>query len=212
MTNLSNSRERVERRLIALEQMFHSESKLFSDRDGTWTIPMLRGDLRELLRISPASEDEPNELVSFFRTDGFRPYGHTGDYEGWSPEQTAIHFLREHLKCKPAEWPISPAMKDDDAEWLRYFAGKLAQAGQQADARKRLEAIASRLEQAREPSEAMRDALTAAAKQFRHYEQLHLAKGTSEGDAKAHNNACFAEQCEAALAMQSSSHLSSEAT
>ncbi len=46
-----------------------------------------------------------SELVDFFRTEGFNPYGHKGDYEGWSPEQTAVHFLREHLSCaaKPDE-------------------------------------------------------------------------------------------------------------
>jgi hypothetical protein len=43
--------------------------------------------------------DEPGALVEYFRGDGFQPYGHTGDYEGWQPEETAIHFLR---KLKPA--------------------------------------------------------------------------------------------------------------
>lgn len=42
-------------------------------------------------------------------------------------------------------------------------------------------------------------ALEAAAKQFRHYQTLHAAKGTADGDAKAAVNANFATLCEQAL-------------
>lgn len=45
----------------------------------------------------------------------------------------------------------------------------------------------------------LRGALDMAAKRFRHYEQLHAAKGTPDGDAKAQNNADMAAVCELAL-------------
>lgn len=36
-------------------------------------------------------------LVDFFNTpDGYRRFGHRGDYEGWEPEQTAAHYLAEY--------------------------------------------------------------------------------------------------------------------
>lgn len=44
-------------------------------------------------------QDKVGPLVEFFREEGFYPYGHTGDYEGWQPEETAVHFLRKHLGC-----------------------------------------------------------------------------------------------------------------
>ncbi len=46
----------------------------------------------------------------------------------------------------------------------------------------------------------LREALTMAAKRFRHYERLHQEKGTTEGCAKAQSNADMAEVCENALA------------
>lgn len=42
-------------------------------------------------------------------------------------------------------------------------------------------------------------ALEASAGQFRHYERLHAAKGTPDGDAKAAINANFATLCEQAI-------------
>jgi len=46
---------------------------------------------------------------------------------------------------------------------------------------------------------ALRKAVEAAEKQFRHYADLHRAKGTSDGDEKAETNERFADMCAAAL-------------
>lgn len=43
------------------------------------------------------------------------------------------------------------------------------------------------------------EAVSRAARMFRHYEELHRAKGTKDGDDKAASNAGIAEFCEAAL-------------
>lgn len=49
------------------------------------------------------------------------------------------------------------------------------------------------------------EALRQAAGQFRHYEQLHDAKGTEDGRQKAIVNSMFAEVCETALLTESPS-------
>jgi hypothetical protein len=49
--------------------------------------------------------------------------------------------------------------------------------------------------------------LTDAAKQFRHYENLHARKGTADGDEKARTNAVYALACEAAAAMTEAGHV-----
>lgn len=41
-----------------------------------------------------------NELVEFFRGEG-AAMGRDGDAMLWTTEQTAIHYLREHLRCSP---------------------------------------------------------------------------------------------------------------
>lgn len=46
----------------------------------------------------------------------------------------------------------------------------------------------------------LHEAVSRAARMFRHYEALHRAKGTKDGDDKAASNAGIAEFCEAALA------------
>jgi Lar family restriction alleviation protein len=72
-----------------------------------------RWNKRTLTRLEfTPSTDEPNVLVEFFRGDGYTAYGHRGDYEGWTPEQTAVHFLSEHLKAK-TEWPIRTPSTDE---------------------------------------------------------------------------------------------------
>ena len=48
-----------------------------------------------------------------------------------------------------------------------------------------------------------REALEAAAKRFRHYEELHAAKATPDGLAKAQSNADMADLCERALGASS---------
>jgi hypothetical protein len=58
--------------------------------------------VRDLSAANAKLREKLNEigpLVEFFRDEGFWPFGHRGDYEGWIPEQTAVHFLREHLGC-----------------------------------------------------------------------------------------------------------------
>lgn len=47
--------------------------------------------------------------------------------------------------------------------------------------------------------EMLRGALTASAAKFREYEQLHMAKGSIDGDVKARTNAQMAELCEATI-------------
>jgi hypothetical protein len=46
------------------------------------------------------ADSEPSiaPLVDFFRGEG-SDYGRKGDYEGWTAEETAVHFLREHIAC-----------------------------------------------------------------------------------------------------------------
>jgi hypothetical protein len=46
--------------------------------------------------------EDDGPLIEFFRTDGYSAYGWEGDTRGWSTEETAVHFLREHLACRHA--------------------------------------------------------------------------------------------------------------
>jgi hypothetical protein len=61
--------------------------------------------------------------------------------------------------------------------------------------------LLSELKRLRSQVEEMRGVLEQAAGQFRHYEQLHDAKGTEDGRQKAIINSMFAEVCEQALAL-----------
>lgn len=53
-------------------------------------------DIADMFNRAAAPE---GPLVEFFRGDGYSKYGWHGDQMGWSPEETAAHFLREHLAC-----------------------------------------------------------------------------------------------------------------
>lgn len=37
---------------------------------------------------------EIQQLVKFFRSEDGRAFGNEGDHRGWSPAETAIHFLK----------------------------------------------------------------------------------------------------------------------
>jgi hypothetical protein len=56
------------------------------------------------------------------------------------------------------------------------------------------------IEREREITAELLSACIHAAAQFRYYEQLHLAKGTTAGDEKAHGNHELATRMEAAIA------------
>lgn len=88
--------------------------------------------LTRALQSSPADALEEVGralLVEFFRGPGAQ-LGNHGDYEGWTPYQTAVHFLTEYVKRDP-EWPLPQASTRTDAlderaaivEWVRQ-AGK----------------------------------------------------------------------------------------
>jgi hypothetical protein len=40
-----------------------------------------------------------HELISFFRSEG-KGLGQTGDIEGWTPIETAVHFLKQFVKLQ----------------------------------------------------------------------------------------------------------------
>ncbi len=62
-----------------------------------------------------------------------------------------------------------------------------------------LTALLASVRAAADKAGVLRGPLESAAKQFRHYENLHRSKGTHDGDEKALVNGNFAEMCEAAL-------------
>jgi hypothetical protein len=50
--------------------------------------------------------NKPSPLAEFFREEA-PAWGNHGDHEGWSTEETAIHFLREHQQlglAQTADW------------------------------------------------------------------------------------------------------------
>jgi hypothetical protein len=116
-----------------------------------------------------------------------------------APRTSGDPMTRDGLKATPGPWTLEERecggyrLEDIDGSHIAYlertqFVDERDDPEQEANCK----LIASAPE--------LYDALDTAAKRFRQYEQLHLAKYTEEGDLKAANNADLAEVCERALA------------
>jgi hypothetical protein len=74
--------------------------------------------------LSATNSEDAGPLVEFFRGEGFKAYGHKGDYEMWSTEETAVHFLREHLACRTNSEAVSEPLQAADRV-IEYAAERL---------------------------------------------------------------------------------------
>lgn len=73
-----------------------------------------------LASITPPSQEpadwqvEMTKLVDFFRNEGFAQFGNQGDFEGWTPAETAINAMRELAALRAAS--ITPPAPERSKE------------------------------------------------------------------------------------------------
>lgn len=102
--------------------------------------------------------------------------------------ESALQLADKGERFQPKRMPDSVRDDENERKQLRY----------QLSQRLRFTGITGRAPELIEAAQCAAFTLEKAIEQFEHYEAVHAAKGTDDGDAKARTNAVWAANCKAA--------------